>query len=38
VIDSTGKSIKQTFEEMVSIIKGISQPAFERCDEKSATD
>jgi len=38
VIDSTGKSIEQTFEEMVSVIKSSSQPAFERCDEKSATD
>ena len=38
VIDSTGKSIEQTFEEMLSVIKENSQPAFERCDEKSATD
>jgi cytidylate kinase len=38
VIDSTGKSIEQTFQEMLSVIKDNSQPAFERCDEKSATD
>ena len=38
VIDSTGKSIEQTFEEMLSVIKENRQPAFERCDEKSATD
>jgi cytidylate kinase len=38
VIDSTGKSIEQTFEEMLSMIKENSQTAFERCDEKSATD
>jgi cytidylate kinase len=38
VIDSTGKSIEQTFEEMLSVIKENSQTAFERCDEKSATD
>jgi Cytidylate kinase len=38
VIDSTGKSIEQTFEEMLSVIKDNIQPAFERCDGKSATD
>jgi cytidylate kinase len=38
VIDSTGKSIEQTFHEMLSVIKENNQPAFERCDEKSATD
>jgi len=38
VIDSTGKSIEQTFEEMLSVIKDNIQPAFERCDGKSTTD